>query len=90
MGDGLNWLDRRGKEDRKVSGGLLRPSGEMENEEEGADEGCRGEEGSVLGPGGEEEEAGGKFWHADSLFPLRQGCNLGHVSHKAFWAIHLS
>lgn len=48
----MNWLDRRGKKDRKVSVGRLRPSGEMENEEEGADEGCRGEEGSVLGPGG--------------------------------------
>lgn len=40
-----------GKKKTKVSVGLLRAGGEMENEEEGADEGCRGEEGSVLGPG---------------------------------------
>lgn len=43
MGDGLKWLDRRGeKTDRRVSVGPLRAGGEMENEEEGADEDCKG------------------------------------------------
>lgn len=84
--------------ERRNEGGVEGSSAELpgagvewENEEEGVDEGWKGEEGSVLGPGGGEGEGRQRFWHAGSLCPLHgRGCNLGHVSHKAFWAIHLS
>lgn len=51
------------------SGELPGAGVEWENEEEGVDEGWKGEEGSVLGPGGGEGEGRQRFWHAGSLCP---------------------
>lgn len=75
---------------RKVGGFYYLQGGECQwDEEEGVDEGCKYEEGSKSGSRRRTGMQGEVFACRLVLSPQKQ-TNLDHMSHKAFWVIHLS